>query len=507
MQKILASEVAALNSNVNFGGGTDVTEALQKVLDKAPECGGIHLVMDGAALVHGLKVHSNTVIECINADCGFFMADYANRPILSNYNWSLTDKNSRNIRIIGGTYNHNCTKQEHHLSAKDFPYPPTKEGTTNLYDEHGIYLMEFYGVENLYLQDIKFKNQRTYTLTVGNFKNVIMENDSIEMAEHVHPSNQDGFHFFGPGQFLTMKNVRGCTGDDFINIAADELDGASSITDVLIDGVFFDNVCQGIRMLSRDKGALDRITVRNVTGTFRSFAFSINPFYRGNFGKYGDIFIENVDLRQLDATYHYTPMTFMQLGGDMDCITLKNVRFRSPVRNSMFLDLGNPYFYRPDELTDAEIEKYRLGSIEANRAYKIDWMYEDRSPKIKTFVLDNVIFESDSSADEMQYIVPKYDIENLIIRNVKLFRSEDSKVSGNLIALGKRASIDKMFLEDIYAERVNCILTGENSHKIGTLIANNVTLKDGNTVFDMDAASVGNRLENAVNKLDSETSV
>lgn len=163
--------------------------------------------------------------------------------------------------------------------------------------------------------------------------------------------------------------------------------------------------------------------------------------------------------------------------------------------------MGNPYFYRPDELTEEEMEKYKLGSVAANRPLKVDWMYEDRAPKIKTFVLDSVIFESDSSANDMQYIVPKYDIENLIVKNVKLFRSEDSMVSGNLIKLGKRASVKNVFIEDVYAERIHSILCGEDAHKIDTLIADNVILKDGNTVFDVETVSVGNRLENAVKKL------
>ena len=84
MKKIIASEIAILDSNVHTGGGTDATEQLQAALDVAKNEGGVHLVMDGAALIKGLKVHSNTVIECINDDCGFFMADHTNRPILTN---------------------------------------------------------------------------------------------------------------------------------------------------------------------------------------------------------------------------------------------------------------------------------------------------------------------------------------------------------------------------------------------------------------------------------------
>lgn len=66
MKKIIASEIAVLDSNVNTGGGTDVTDKLQAALDEAPLCNGVHLVVDGAALVKGLKLHSNTIIECIS---------------------------------------------------------------------------------------------------------------------------------------------------------------------------------------------------------------------------------------------------------------------------------------------------------------------------------------------------------------------------------------------------------------------------------------------------------
>jgi len=73
---IYASQTdAKLDSNVLTGGGTDDTLILQKVLDLALEYGGIHLIMDGAALITGLVLHSNTTIECLNKECGFYLAD------------------------------------------------------------------------------------------------------------------------------------------------------------------------------------------------------------------------------------------------------------------------------------------------------------------------------------------------------------------------------------------------------------------------------------------------
>ncbi|MBR3934799.1 MAG: hypothetical protein IKJ68_12955 [Clostridia bacterium] len=497
MLKISASEIACLNSNVHTGGGTDVTEKLQDFLDKAPEYGGVHLVMDGAALVRGLKIHSNTTIECVNSDCGFFMADYANRPIISNYNWSFDKITTRNIKLIGGTYNHNCTKQVHHLPPEEFPFPESDR--ENLYASgHGIFLMELYGVENLHLDGITFKNQRTYAFCLGHFKNVLIENSVIDMAEHVHPSNQDGLHFFGPGRFLTIRNLRGCTGDDFINLAPDEADGVSDITDVLIDGVFFDDVCQGIRMLSRKNGRLDRVTLKNITGTYRTFAFSIMPFVRGEtFGNYGDILIENVSLTQTEATFHYTPLSFMELGGNIENFTLKNVRFQNPCRNSLFIDLGRPFFYRPKELTAQEIKKYQIHDVEY-LTESIYWMPENKRPVIKNFTLDNVVFSSDNSTDDMNYISLKHNIENLMIRNIKLFRGGTAKTSGSFIKMANEAKVENMFLENIYAEKIESIVCGNEEHKINLLRADNIILKDGIKAFDTDKVSVNKEIKDDI---------
>ncbi len=112
---IYASDFLKLDSNVYTGGGTDETEALQKVLDMASEFGRLHLIMDGAALIHGLRVHSNTTIECIDKSCGFYLADNSNCALLINYNANYDEIRTHNISLIGGTYNHNCLHQEHDI--------------------------------------------------------------------------------------------------------------------------------------------------------------------------------------------------------------------------------------------------------------------------------------------------------------------------------------------------------------------------------------------------------
>lgn len=487
MKKIFASSVAELDSNVYTGGGTDVTEQLQAVLDLALTEQGVHLVMDGAALVRGLKVHSNTVIECLGSDCGFFMADYTDRPILTNGDWSMKEIRNKDITIIGGTYNHNCTKQQHDVPASEYPNPEC--GLTPSYkDIHRVYLMEFYGVENFKLQNVCFRNQRTYTFTMGNFKNVILEDSYIDMAEHVHPSNQDGFHLFGPGQFLTMRNLRGCTGDDFINLAPDEMDGTSSITDVLIDGICFDNVCQGIRMLSWNQGMLDRVTVRNVTGTYRTFGFSINPFFsEESFGRYGSFYFENINLRQIKEYYHYTPLTFFQAGGDIECMVLKNVCFHSPVRNNVIFDIGTPFFYKPDELMQEEIEKF---SIDLTDYIEKDWMPPVLRPCIHTFIIDGLTVVTDEKCDDCDMIELRYSIDNVVLKNIQVFRDGEAKTSGRLVRMAKEASVKNMLVEDIFAEKLENILYAEEGHRIELLKVDNVLLRDGSRVLAVEGADI-----------------
>jgi hypothetical protein len=83
---VIASEAGAhLDSDVNKGGADD-TALIQAILDRAPKLGALKLVVDGAILVKGLKVHSNTTIECLNRDCGFFLADHSDQRIIVNAN-------------------------------------------------------------------------------------------------------------------------------------------------------------------------------------------------------------------------------------------------------------------------------------------------------------------------------------------------------------------------------------------------------------------------------------
>ena len=129
---------------------------------------------------------------------------------------------------------------------------------------------------------------------------------------------------------------------------------------MLIDGVHFNNTDQGIRILSHGKGSLDRIIIKNVTGTYKSYGFFINPWinpqYKDDekYGNFGSITIENVDLKQEGKKYDYTKPMLFRLGGMMDTLRLSKIHFVNTGDNSDFMQIGSDYIFFEEKGNDCK---------------------------------------------------------------------------------------------------------------------------------------------------------
>ena len=448
MKIVWASQIAALDSNVYTGGGTDVTRELQAALDMAGECGGVHLIMDGAALVKGLRVHSNTTIECLNRDCGFFQAPDSNRAIVSNYDWDYYERRTRNVVLKGGTYNQDCRRQKHDIPARE---SSVEDAHFLLEGSRWTFGLEFYGVEHLEIRDLTIRNFRTFAVAVGGFRNVSVENVWLDLPDHMDGQNQDGFHFWGPGRFLTVKNVGGRVGDDFMNIGPDELDGKSGIEDALVDGCFLDEADQAIRLLSHGTGTLDRVTIRNVSGTYKSFGFYINCWFPGKtYGDFRNIFIENVDLRQMEPNYTYRPPMLFNIGGNVESITVKNLRHHRPMDARALFEVGHPF-------------------------YDLDWRFpEDNFPVIRHLLVDGLtIFEDGPAAAEADYIQVYQRVRHLAVKNVTVIRENTGKSAGHLIAVpGEQGGVDTLYVSDVVANGFDALMG--NQEAVGQIHMANV---------------------------------
>ncbi len=322
---------ARLDSNVLSGGGTDDTALIQGILDRAPQLGSLKLIVDGAILVSGLRIHSNTTIECLSSDCGFFLADHSDQPIIRNADPSLTERKNRNITLLGGTYNGNGAKQVHDVPGRGW-----------------VTGFALFGVEQVTFRDVTIRNAATFALLMTNWERAVFGN--IDLDNHsTEPKlqHQDGLHLCGPGRFLSMRNIRGVTGDDFIALNAD--DGHADwnqagefvrnnnfgphasfgpITDVDIDGVQIDGAENAIRILSR-QSRVDRIFIRNVQGSFRKWGFFLQPHWRPG-GDYGRITLENIDMRPVEPDYGPLPFVFF-LAGRFEHLTLRKIHSHLPV--------------------------------------------------------------------------------------------------------------------------------------------------------------------------------
>ena len=168
---------------------------------------------------------------------------------------------------------------------------------------------------------------------MANWEDVLITGVDMPLWELVDHTNQDGLHFYGPGKNLTIRDCRGRSGDDFIAINTDEGDRHCSISNVLIENLQID-AYQGVRLLCRERGTLENVTIRNISGKVSAYSFYINPWYwdtyvspdfDGTSGTFKNILIENVQLTQENSPYDYnTPLLFC-LGGNIENIAIRNV--------------------------------------------------------------------------------------------------------------------------------------------------------------------------------------
>ncbi len=440
---------AKLDSNVATGGGTDDTAVLQAVLDRAKDGDGLRLILDGAALVRGLKVYSNTTIECLGTECGFFQADHSDCALLTNGSPSAGTIFDRNISLLGGTYNQNCRNQAHHVPP-DVHYSKAK---------YMVVALGFFGVENLLVRDVTVRDQRTFAFLITNWLKVTMENIRLELPGFIHAGNQDGIHVQGPGRFLVLRNIQGRTGDDFIALNGDEeTNGEPSwahpqatvgpITDVLIDTVMVDDAAQVLRILSREH-LHDRITIRNVSGHYRSFGFYLSAWdykAKGMPGNFGSIVIENVDLRQTQANYTYTEPFLFRVSGKHQSLTLRNIQYHDPADDRYLVHL------------EGQTDIPDMGDTPAD---------------VESLVIDGLHIQDRGTAPQSRpYLRAAGRVRRLVLRNSELYCAP-GKRPVLLATAGEHARIDSLMIYNVSAENLGALVSNPD-RRVGHLETSNV---------------------------------
>ena len=425
-----------LNSDVYAGGGTDDTDALQAILDRAPRLGRLHLILDGAARTsRTLKIHSNTTIECPDKSCGIFLSDSSHCSVLSNADFDMKTIRNRNITLIGGVYNNNSPGQVHHVT-KGVHYH--HDGNFDNMLAELVMVMSFSGVEHFTMRDVTLANMRTWCLSMANWKYVTMDNITIERQHRPDAQNQDGLHFTGPGRFLTLTNIRGNAGDDFIALSPDNEDLKSSIEDVLIQGLQLEEVDQGIRMYVRGEGKLDRIIIRDITGTYRSFGICLSPWVSKTGGHFGNIILDMVDMRPMKANYDYTPPHLFKICGNIESLTLKNIYQHTPDFNHQMFHIGGNYIFDDDQPVNKEIYPGKIDRL------IVDGLYIDE--------------RNENGVPPDSYFKIKSDVGILSINNVILQRAAGLPEKGSLIQVEPGGSVGELRLNNISTSGIKTLI-------------------------------------------------
>ena len=438
------------DSDVHNGGGTNETALLQAILDKAEEWGGLTLEVDGAILTEQLIVHSNTTIRCANRNCGFYQADQSNRPLVRNAHPDCRVIREENIALLGGTYNFNCEHQERTDGSKP---DPDAQVPAEYWMYHTNHAFSFTGVRGLTIRDLRTIDHRVFCGLFTNWEHIVIENVGIELPHNYYAQNQDGFHFWGPGRDLSIRNIRGCSGDDFMALAPDEHDFRSDITDVLIDGVYLENADQGIRMLSRGVGTLDRVTVRNVYGTYKSCGFIINPWFgvgygdaRGNFGS---ITLENIRLRTTEHKYAPIAWPFLfRIGGRIRSLTLKDIQAAEPNDSRKLVDISHLFGGYISKKSFVDIAELTVDGLEVlNRAGTTEPTdYISVDGKVDHLTVRNVLVNRDGhpAQDNVLHIRDGAEIGTLTVENVQGYGVERA------VAVDDGAAVEKTYKHFVF---------------------------------------------------------
>lgn len=435
---ILASATGAkLNSNVFTGGGDDDTAILQAALNTAATEGAVHLIMDGAALITGLVVHSNTTIECRDKTCGFFLADGANRPVLANAHPSRTQRLDRHLTLLGGTYNQNCRAQAHHL-PEGVHYTQAKEFVVGL---------RLLGVENVLIRDVTVQDFRCFAILMTNWEHVTMENIRLDLPNFIHAANQDGIHVQGPGRFLVLRNISGKTSDDFIALNGDEeFNGVTSwchpevsvgpMSDIVVDTLIVEEAAQVVRILSRENSQ-DRITIRNVTGCFKSFGFYLSAWdyqSKGMQGEFGSILIENVDLRHAEHIYHYTPPFLFRISGRHQALTLRNINYHNPREDRRVI------------LVEGRTDVPDMGDTPAD---------------VKSLVIDGLHIQDDDCRQTKPYIAVEGRVRHFALRNSEVLLTNPRGPVKLIETSGDLARVDTLVINNLSATGLTTVVADE----------------------------------------------
>ena len=176
-----------------------------------------------------------------------------------------------------------------------------------------------------------------------------------------------------------------------------------------------------------------------------------NQWFPPKYGNFGNIVFENIDLRPKEPTYPTPPFLF-QLGGNIECMTFKNI-----------------YHHRPEY----RYNLWRIGYPYGDQDYPIP---PNHKPQIGTLIIDGVhIEEYDDSTAENDYILIRCPVENMILRDIDVIRGGNVQSRGRMLKTLDGCEIGTLLVDRVYAKKMGEFIRAEQGTIDRLIVRNTIT--------------------------------
>lgn len=275
---IIVSDHLALNSNIETGGGTDVTDELNALLaqsfdDDLPR----RYIFDGVALTSDTIVAGgHSTLQFLPGSGIFKKADSAGHILTNRLSGSdvMVDKS---IVIEGGVFNGNEANQTSR-------YEDNGDGSGSTLWKVGLW---FAGVSSLEMRSVEIRNAKTFALVIGGVKKARIYDYKAAWTVNGawKTNNWDAIHWWGNNPDTEIYNAESVNGDDDpLGINTDEnyllsdprrttnpgVINTGHIGKILVDGFKCTGTYRCVRVYNTgtpSTGLVDELILRNISGT------------------------------------------------------------------------------------------------------------------------------------------------------------------------------------------------------------------------------------------------
>lgn len=311
-------------------GVADDTDAIQARLDSGLTCVYLPPPEKEYLISKTLRMGSNQELR-LDRFTRIRLAPFSNCSMLANRD---PKNGNKNISVTGGIWDNDNMRQypavwlEQHI-GKDYAVDSKIPKGAKKPEKYDGFLMDFRKVDGFTMRSLTLRNPTTFGFRGERVINFTIDDITFDYSTF-NPIRacQDGVHFDGGSRFGRVSNLKGACWDDLLAFNSNDTDHTDAegepISDITVDGIYSEGCHSAVRLLSTG-GDVRNITLRNIHGTFYSYAVGLTHFFSWTNrprGRFDNIAIENCSVAKCVQPKHVVanlgPMEVVRIEGRLD---------------------------------------------------------------------------------------------------------------------------------------------------------------------------------------------